>query len=140
MERHVARDVDDGVVVHGVDLALDRVCGGADDFDVGAQPLRGSAKRVRVLFLLPQRIGRMQLRGRLQVCASVQDPFHHRRRLHLPRMMLQFMRQRVGKLGFPLHDLAEHRAQHLSHHHQDVCVEAHGGRQPRPHRGPVHKR
>ena len=67
VERHVARDVDDGVVVHGVDLALDRVGGGADGFDVGAQPLRGRAERVPVLFRLLQRIGRVQLRGRLHV-------------------------------------------------------------------------
>ena len=67
VDRPVARGVNQGVVVHRVDLALDRMCGCSDYLDLGSQPLRGSPKRVPILLRLLQRIGLVQLRGGLHV-------------------------------------------------------------------------
>ena len=140
VESDAPRSVDDGVVVHGVDLALDDVSRGPDHLNLWAQPLRGSAECVPILLGLFQRIRLVDLRRGFHEVTAVQEPLHHGCGFHLPGVVLQLVRQRVGELRLPLHHLAEQRRQHFRQEHQPVGVEAHGGRQRRAHGRPVHQR
>uniref|UniRef100_A0A804U8N8 Uncharacterized protein n=1 Tax=Zea mays TaxID=4577 RepID=A0A804U8N8_MAIZE len=129
VQRLAAVDVDDRVVVHGVDLALDGLGGGADDLDLGAQPLRRRAERVPVLLGLQQRVQLVQLLGLLHEGAAIQDVLHDGRGLDGPRVVLQLVGQVVRVLGLAVHDLAEDGGQDLRQDGQDVGVVHHGGRE-----------
>uniref|UniRef100_A0A804PJU6 Uncharacterized protein n=1 Tax=Zea mays TaxID=4577 RepID=A0A804PJU6_MAIZE len=69
-------DIDERVVVDGVDLALNGLGGGADNLNLGAKPLRRRAERVPVLLGLHQGIELAELLGKLHVGAALQDVLH----------------------------------------------------------------
>uniref|UniRef100_J3LEZ0 Uncharacterized protein n=1 Tax=Oryza brachyantha TaxID=4533 RepID=J3LEZ0_ORYBR len=133
VERLAAVDVDHRVVVDGVDLAFDGLGGGADDLDLGAQPLRRRAERVPVLLRLQQRVHLVHLLGVAHERAAGEDVLHDGGGLDRPRVVLQLVGQVVGVLRLAVHHLAEHGGQHLGEDGQDVGVEHHGGRQRGPH-------
>ncbi|PUZ40681.1 hypothetical protein GQ55_9G443700 [Panicum hallii var. hallii] len=127
VKRLAAGDVDEGVVVDGVDLALDGLGGGADDLDLGAEPLRRRAERVPVLLRLHQRVELAELVGELHVGAALQDVLHDGGGLDLPGVMLELVREVVGVLGLAVHDLAEHGGQDLGEDGEDVRLKEHRG-------------
>ncbi|TVU46573.1 hypothetical protein EJB05_06115, partial [Eragrostis curvula] len=138
VDRLAAGDVDERVVVDGVDLALDGFGGGADDLDLGPEPLRRRAERVPVLLRLHQRVQLAHLLGELHVGAAFQEVLHDGGRLDLARVVLELVGEVVRVLGLPVHHLAEHGGEHLGEDGQDVGLEQHGGREPGPHGRAVH--
>jgi hypothetical protein len=137
VQRLAAVDVDDRVVVDGVDLALDGLGGGADDLDLGAEPLRRRAERVPVLLGLEQRVQLVDLLGVLHEGAALKDVLHDGRGLDGPRVVLELVGEVVGVLGLAVHDLAEDGGQDLGEDGQDVGVVHDGGRERGAHGGAV---
>ncbi|CAL5020803.1 unnamed protein product [Urochloa decumbens] len=127
VERLAAVHVDDRVVVDRVDLALDGLGGGADDLDLGSQPLRRGAERVPVLLRLQQRVQLVHLLGVLHEGAALEDVLHDGGRLDGARVVLELVGQVVGVLGLAVHHLAEHGGEHLGEDGQHVGVVHHGG-------------
>jgi hypothetical protein len=71
----------------------------------------------------------MQFGCRFHVRAAIKDPFHNSARLHLARMMLQLVRERVGELGLSLHHFTKESRQNLREKDKDVGIETHCRRQ-----------
>ncbi|KAF7079413.1 hypothetical protein CFC21_083648 [Triticum aestivum] len=133
MERLATVDVDDGVVVDGVDLALDGLGGRPDDLDLGAEPLRRRAERVPVLLGLELRVNLVDLLGVAHEGAAGQDVLHDGRGLDGARVVLELVGEVVGELGLAVHHLAEDGGQDLGENSEDVAVEQHRGRERRAH-------
>jgi hypothetical protein len=137
VERLATVDVDDRVVVDGVDLALDGLGGGADDLDLRAEPLRRRAERVPVLLGLEQRVELVDLLGLLHEGAALEDVLHDGGGLDGARVVLELVGEVVGVLGLAVHDLAEDGGQDLGEDGEDVGVVQHGGRERGAHGGAV---
>jgi hypothetical protein len=133
VQRLATVDVDDRVVVDRVDLSLDGLGGGADDLDLGAEPLRRRAERVPVLLRLQQRVHGVHLLGVLHEGAAIQDVLHDGSGLDGPRVVLELVGKVVRVLGLAVHHLAEDGGQDLGQDGEDVGVEAHHGGERRPH-------
>ncbi|BAT17397.1 Os12g0521101 [Oryza sativa Japonica Group] len=133
VERLAAGDVDDRVVVDGVDLPLDRLGGEADDLDLRAEPLRRRADGVPVLPQLRQPVKLALLLGKPHVGAAFQYVLHDGRSFDLSRVVLQRVDEVVGVLRIAGHHLAVHRREDLGKDGQDVGLEEHDRREAGAH-------
>jgi hypothetical protein len=106
-------DIDERVVVDGVDLVLNGLGGGADNLNLWAKPLRRRAERVPVLLGLHQGAELAELLGKLHEGAVLQDVLHDGSSLDLSRVVLELVGQVAGVLRLAVHDLAEHGGQDL---------------------------
>uniref|UniRef100_A0A804NTL0 Uncharacterized protein n=1 Tax=Zea mays TaxID=4577 RepID=A0A804NTL0_MAIZE len=88
-------DVDERVVVDGVDLALNGLGGGTDNLNLRAEPLRRRTERVPVLLGLHQRVELTELLSKLHVGTAFQDVLHDGSRLDLSWVVLQLVGQVV---------------------------------------------
>jgi hypothetical protein len=133
VERLATGDIDERVVVDGVDLALNGLGGEADDLDLWAEPLRRGAERVSVLLRLHQRVELAELLSKLHVRAAFQDVLHDSGSLNLSGVVLQLVCEVVGELRLAGHDLAEHRGDDLGHDGEHVGLKEDGRREARAH-------
>ncbi|WVZ74538.1 hypothetical protein U9M48_022708 [Paspalum notatum var. saurae] len=131
-------DVDERVVVDGVDLALNGLGGSTDNLNLWAEPLRRRAERIPVLLRLHQWVELAELFGQLHVGAAFEDVLHDCGGLDLSRVVLQLVGQVVGVLGLAVHDLAEHGGQHLGKDGKNVGLEEHRGGKAGAHGRAVH--